>query len=74
MSHASRRFSFRSSLVFLALAVLAPACRGTQSAVAPAVSADAVASVDGHEITRTDLDKAYNRARDSNRRCRTKRR
>jgi peptidyl-prolyl cis-trans isomerase SurA len=66
MSHASRRFSFRSSLVFLALAVLAPACRGTQSAVAPAVSADAVASVDGHEITRTDLDKAYNRARDSN--------
>jgi len=44
---------------------LAAGCRSTPGAVAPAVSADAMAVVDGREITRADLDKAYNRVRDS---------
>lgn len=42
------------------------ACRQTPSAApATAVSPDTWAIVDGHQITRADVDKAYSRARDS---------
>src|SRR5207249_8246908 len=58
----------RLSLVVGALAAtcLAAACRSTPAPApaAPAVSADTWAVVDGHEITRDDVDKAYKRAGD----------
>src|SRR5437016_5318101 len=57
----------RLSLVVGALAAtcLGAACRPTPAAPpAPAVSADTWAVVDGHEITRDDVDKAYKRAGD----------
>lgn len=40
------------------------ACRSTSSASAPAVGDDTWAVVDGREITRADVDKAFRRARD----------
>ena len=48
----------------LAAAYLAMACRSTATAPAAAVSADTWAVVDGKEITREAVDKAYRRARD----------
>lgn len=53
---------YRSSRVlmfFLVFAALAGACRSTTAA--PPVSADAWAVVDGREITRDDVEKAYRR-------------
>ena len=48
----------------LAATCLSFACRATPPPPAPAVSADTWALVDGHEITREDVDKAYRRAGD----------
>jgi peptidyl-prolyl cis-trans isomerase SurA len=48
-------------LVTLVLAGLAGACRPTGPAAAPPVSADAWAVVDGREIKRDDVEKAYRR-------------
>jgi peptidyl-prolyl cis-trans isomerase SurA len=59
--------SFRSTLLALLFAALcgAAACRSSSSTPpAAAVSADAWAVVDGREITRDDVDKAYRRTRD----------
>jgi peptidyl-prolyl cis-trans isomerase SurA len=53
------------------LSALAAACGGTacrqadKTTAAPAVSADAWAVVDGREISREDVDKAYRRTRDA---------
>jgi len=65
------RFAFEHQCrLFLILTLLAasaslPACRPTPAApTAKPVSADTWAVVDGKEITRTDVDKAYRRARD----------
>jgi peptidyl-prolyl cis-trans isomerase SurA len=60
--------SKRLSLVVLGAAVLflAPGCRSTPPPPsAPAISADAWAVVDGHEITRQDVDKAFRRVPDT---------
>src|SRR5262249_23268148 len=68
MSDSSRRsdpWSFPPFFLLVVLIALAAGCRSTPAAVAPAVSADAMAVVDGREITRADLDKAYNRVRDA---------
>jgi peptidyl-prolyl cis-trans isomerase SurA len=57
--------SRRGRLVTVALlAVLAGACRSTPAA-APPVGADTFATVDGHAITKDDVDKAYRRTRDT---------
>lgn len=50
----------------LALACLAGACRSTTSTPAAAVSADAWAVVDGREIRREDVEKAYRRGGPTN--------
>ncbi len=52
-------------LAALVLTGFSFACRATPSAPAKQVSADTWAVVDGHEITRADVDKAYRRAKDS---------
>jgi hypothetical protein len=49
----------------LAVACGSTACRSTPATPAAAVSADTWAVVDGHAITREDVDKAYRRAQDS---------
>jgi peptidyl-prolyl cis-trans isomerase SurA len=55
----------RWSVVVIILAAGLTACRSTPSpAAAPAVSADAWAVVDGKEITKTDVEKAYRRMSD----------
>jgi peptidyl-prolyl cis-trans isomerase SurA len=48
----------------LATACFTMACRSESPAPAPAVSADTWAVVDGREITREDVDKAYRRMQD----------
>ena len=57
----------RSCITLLTLAAVnaSAACRSTPSTSTPAVSAGAWAVVDGHTITKDDVDKAYRRARDS---------
>jgi len=52
-------------LITLGLASIAGGCRGTGPAAAPAVSADAWAVVDGREIKRDDVEKAYRRTSQS---------
>jgi peptidyl-prolyl cis-trans isomerase SurA len=53
-------------LLGIAAACISPACRSTPATPAAAtVSSDAWAVVDGHEITRDDVDKAYRRTRDT---------
>lgn len=66
------RFAFTNNCcrLFILLAALAAtssslACRPTPAAPAKAVSVDTWAVVDGREITRDQVDKAYRRARDS---------
>jgi len=62
MSGANMRFPF---LILLSVvAVSLSACRSTRPTATPAVSADAWAVVDGKEITREMVDKAYRRTRD----------
>ena len=52
-------------LVVLATAVIGTGCRSTPGpAAAPAVSADAWATVDGKTITSSDVDKVFRRTRD----------
>jgi peptidyl-prolyl cis-trans isomerase SurA len=53
------------ALTMLTAACLGAACRNASKPPAPAVSADAWAVVDGHEITRADVEKAYRRTRDA---------
>jgi peptidyl-prolyl cis-trans isomerase SurA len=48
-----------------ATAVAGAACRSTPSTASPSVSADTWAVVDGRQITRDDVDKAYRRMRDT---------
>ena len=52
-------------LIVLAAACVTAACRPTAATPAPTVSADTWAVVDGKEITRDAVDKAYRRVRDS---------
>jgi peptidyl-prolyl cis-trans isomerase SurA len=52
-------------LLVLATAGPATACRSKAQTSAPAVSADTWAVVDGRQITRDDVDKAYRRMRDT---------
>ena len=52
-------------LTALVLAGSAFACRATPAAPAKEVSADTWAVVDGREIKKADVDKAYQRAKDS---------
>jgi peptidyl-prolyl cis-trans isomerase SurA len=61
----SRRCANRSAVVLGAViaAGLLSACRSTPAA--PAVSADTWAVVDGHEIKREDVEKAFRRTRDA---------
>jgi peptidyl-prolyl cis-trans isomerase SurA len=60
---------WRSHLVMtlgaLAVACVSTACRSTPPTPAATVSADTWAVVDGHAITRDDVDKAYRRGRDA---------
>jgi peptidyl-prolyl cis-trans isomerase SurA len=49
----------------MCVAVLGTACRSTPATPVKAVSADAWAVVDGREITRDEVDKAYRRTRDA---------
>jgi peptidyl-prolyl cis-trans isomerase SurA len=49
----------------VAVACGSTACRSTPAPPAPAVSADTWAVVDGHAITREDVDRAYRRAQES---------
>jgi peptidyl-prolyl cis-trans isomerase SurA len=49
----------------LAVACLGAACRSTSAPQTPPVSADAWAVVDGQEITREEVDKAYRRTRNA---------
>jgi peptidyl-prolyl cis-trans isomerase SurA len=69
MSDANLASCRRYSLVFLTLVALAAcglaACRSASPPPAAAVSADTWAVVDGHNITREDVDKAYRRTRDA---------
>ncbi len=51
--------------LLMLVAVLGTACRSTPATPVKTVSADAWAVVDGGEITRQDVDKAYRRTRDS---------
>jgi peptidyl-prolyl cis-trans isomerase SurA len=70
MSRQTHELSNERRLLFLALIALwasvLVSCRSTSPAPspAPAVSADAWAVVDGREITRSEVDKAYSRMRD----------
>src|ERR1700692_956799 len=60
-------FCARYCCVFVALwglAASAPACRPAPATPAVTVSADTWAVVDGRQITRDDVDKAYRRRRD----------
>jgi peptidyl-prolyl cis-trans isomerase SurA len=50
--------------VALAAACVTAGCRSTADTPAPAVSADTWAVVDGRQITRADVDRAYSRAGD----------
>jgi parvulin-like peptidyl-prolyl isomerase len=50
-----------ASIAILTLAVLSGACRAAGPAAAPPASADAWAVVDGREIKRDDVEKAYRR-------------
>jgi peptidyl-prolyl cis-trans isomerase SurA len=61
----SRRFATRRAAVLGAVlaTALVSACRSTPAA--PTVSADAWAVVDGHEIKRDDVEKAFRRTRDA---------
>lgn len=63
-TRSARRQFFRVLLSLVALG-FATACRSTPAPPAPAVSVDTWAVVDGHAITRDDVDKAYRRAQDS---------
>lgn len=58
------RHSLRIALVLATLAVVAAACRSTPPAP-PAVSPDTWATVNGRDITRDDVDKAFRRTRDT---------
>lgn len=58
------RHQFACVLLTLCALGMTSACRSTP-ATSAAVSADTWAVVDGHAITREDVDKAYRRARDS---------
>jgi peptidyl-prolyl cis-trans isomerase SurA len=51
-------------LIAIATISLVPACRSTPSVPEKAVSADAWATVNGREISRTDVEKAYRRVVD----------
>jgi peptidyl-prolyl cis-trans isomerase SurA len=62
---ASRKDYRYASIVFAVVtAVISSACRSTPSTPAVTVSANTWAVVDGREITRDDVDKAYRRMRD----------
>src|SRR5712671_4502546 len=64
MSDSKRPFSL--VLGTAAAVIFAAGCRSTPPPPpAPAISADAWAVVDGHEITRQDVDKAYRRVPDA---------
>ena len=68
MSDSRRSATLCSSsvgLIVLAAACVTAACRPTAATPAATVSADTWAVVDGKEITRDDVDKAYRRVRDS---------
>ena len=52
--------------IVLTLTALAVACRNAGPASSPAPSANAWAVVNGHEITRDDVEKAYRRAAPEN--------
>jgi peptidyl-prolyl cis-trans isomerase SurA len=52
-------------IALLAAAVLSQACRSTAPA-APPITPDTWAVVDGHQIMRADVDKAFDRTRDPN--------
>ena len=62
----SPRLVFRRRLSYLLAALgalaIATACRSTPATPAPTVSADTWATVDGHAITREDVDQAYRRS------------
>ena len=63
---AGRRYSFVfMALSALALACVATACRSTPSTPAVTVTPDTWAVVDGHTISKDDVDKAYRRSRDN---------
>jgi peptidyl-prolyl cis-trans isomerase SurA len=66
LKNAPFRVLLRNPLMMIVLAaVFATACRSTpRPAAAPAVSADAWAVVDGKEITRADVEKAFRRQSD----------
>jgi peptidyl-prolyl cis-trans isomerase SurA len=60
-----RHFHLLVTLGALAVACGSTACRSTPATPVATVSADTWAVVDGHAITREDVDKAYRRAQDS---------
>ena len=62
----SSNFLFRLLPVALIVVSLAPACRSKPSSAPPepTVTADTWAVVDGHTITREDVDRAYRRSQD----------
>ena len=63
---AGRRYSFVfMALGALAVACVATACRSTPSTPAVTVTPDTWAVVDGHTISKDDVDKAYRRTRDN---------
>jgi hypothetical protein len=69
MSQWKRAFTLKFFCVLIgsaAVAVASAGCRRTSTAApVAAVSADTWATVDGHPITRDDVDKSYRRTRDT---------
>jgi peptidyl-prolyl cis-trans isomerase SurA len=61
MSHPHKQYWYVLALSALAAGCVATACRGTGATPPSSVSADTWAVVDGRQITREDVDKAYRR-------------